>query len=144
MPSGDDFDAFLSKANSDLELFTALDVDELSNACGEDATSTMSNVESFSDDLSKLANDFSKVYDHMSCETVGKLVQKTVYEVSCNSISKGLLWTFISGLCLAAFGTILISLRSATQRPQIYLVSANKAELADDDSYIVGDDDSRY
>lgn len=144
MPSGDEFHAYIGNAITNLEKFSSLDRSDLSNECTGNVTATMDKVQSFSVELNSLDSDYSRVYSHLSCESVAPLIQKNVYEISCNSMSKGFLWIFVSGLCLAVFGTIMVSLRSATQRPQIYLVSANKDELGDDDSYIVDSDDSRY
>ena len=102
MPSSDDFNTFITEAQSNLAVFTSLDVGDLEDACpGDDVTATIAEVESFSVELDSLIADFNGVYDHMSCESIAPLVQKTVYEVSCNSMSEGFLWTFASGLCLA-------------------------------------------
>jgi hypothetical protein len=118
-----------------------LDVNELDAACSGNATTVMAKLQTLSTDLDGLVTDFSNVYDHISCDTIAPLAQKATYEVGCNSISKGLLFTFVSGLCLAVFGTIILSLRSATQRPEIYLLSNIDASQDDDNSYI---DDSYY
>ena len=145
MPSSDEFDTFLSDGKRNLAVFMALDVDELGVACpGDDAAAIMGQAKAFSTELDELVSDYDKVYDSMSCESIAPLVQKAVYETACGSIPRGLVWTFASGLCLAFFGTILVSLRSATLRPQIYLVQANNMQSNDDDSYIVDSDDSRY
>jgi hypothetical protein len=148
MPSADAYNTALTNAQSSAAVFTALDVDALDAACTGNATATMTKADDLSAELSALVIDYNKVYGHMSCDSIAPLAQKAVYENSCNSMSKGILWTFASALSFAVFGTILLSLRSATQRPQIYLVPANTAnksdDVEDDESYIVDSDDSRY
>jgi hypothetical protein len=146
MPSGDSYNDLVSEAQDNLDVFSALPEDELQAACGGDpATSTtMAEVESFSTEMGDLVTTFNGVYDHMSCATIAPLVQKSLYEVGCSNSVNSLVWTWVSGLMVAVFGTILISLRSATQRPQIYLVSASNVDAQDDDSYIVGSDEEEY
>lgn len=141
LPEADEFNAAVTNATSIIDTFTSLDVNELDAACSGNATDVVAQVEALSSDLENLVTDFNKVYDHISCDRIAPLVQKAVYELGCNSISKGILMTFISGLCLACFGTIILSLRSATQRPEIYLLSNIDESQDEDNSYI---DDSYY
>jgi len=58
-------------------------------------------------------------------------------------MSKAFMWTFASGLTLSIFGSIILSLRSATQRPQIYMVQGvqTQSKSNDDASYIVDSED---
>lgn len=141
LPKSYEFNVALSSSRSLMDTFISLDVTELDAACSGDATSVMAKVQTLSTELDGLITDYSDAYDNISCETIAPLMQKAVYEVGCNSVSSSLLWTFASGLCLAIFGTIVLSLRSATQRPEIYLLNTIEASEDGDNSYI---EDSYY
>ena len=115
------------------------DASQLELVCGEDATNdliTKSNamvtlLDTFKSQLEDLQGS-------ISCETMAPLMQEAAYENGCNSLSKGLLWSFISGLCVATFGTIMFSLRSATLRPQIFIIAGNPASRDHDDESSFG------
>jgi|AntRauTorckE5430_2_1112549.scaffolds.fasta_scaffold00276_13 hypothetical protein len=142
MPGADTYDEDLTAAKNIAGVFTSFNVDELETACnGGGASAVMANALALSAELNILITDYEKVYDNMSCEAVAPLIQKAVYEESCQSMSTALLRVFASGLCLSVFGTIILSLRSAIGRPQIYLVQANGEERDDDASYLVESDD---
>eukprot|EP00554_Chaetoceros_debilis_P000208 CAMPEP_0194081380 /NCGR_PEP_ID=MMETSP0149-20130528/7175_1 /TAXON_ID=122233 /ORGANISM="Chaetoceros debilis, Strain MM31A-1" /LENGTH=525 /DNA_ID=CAMNT_0038763289 /DNA_START=130 /DNA_END=1707 /DNA_ORIENTATION=+ len=139
IPAADGYDASLTTAKDLDAIFAGFDVNELDGACFGDANVMMATLTKTSAQLSDLATEFGAVYNNISCEHLAPIVQNAVYTNSCHSLSSGFLWTFASALTVAAFGTILLTLRSATSRPQIYLVPAGQS---DDNSYIIGDEDS--
>lgn len=143
MSQADVYNDALTEAQSIAGVFTSFNLAELDAACDGDASTVMTNAQALSTELNSLIADYGKVYDHMSCESVAPLMQKSVYETSCQSMSKAFLWTFASGLTLSIFGSIILSLRSATQRPQIYMVQAVQTHSIenDDASYIVESED---
>jgi len=141
MPAADDYNTVLTTVNNLITDFTSLNVAEVDAACGVSTQTVFDEATSFKSVLASHASDFEIVYEGLSCESVAPLVQKAVYETSCQSMSKAFLWTWVSGLCLSVFGSIIITLRSATSRPQIYLVSSNGDGGNDDNSYIVDSDD---
>lgn len=145
MASAAEYNATLLEAKTFIDAYTNLDVATMDAQCTgtPDADSIMTEVKLVSAGLDDLITQYTSVHNSMSCERIAPLVQKSVYEISCNSMSSAFLWVFVSGLLLAVFGSFMISLRSATRRPQIYLVPSN-GKSRDDDSYIVdSDDDSR-
>ncbi len=119
--------------------FKALTPDDdaaaLQSACGAGSTVDLIAQSSITiPQFDKLHSQLEAVYNATSCETMAPLMQQALYENSCSSLSKGLLWTFVSALGVATFGTIMLSLRSATLRPQIYIVAANPASRSDLDN----------
>ena len=145
MPQADTYNDALTAAQSIAGVFTSFNVAELDAACVGDASTVIASAQALSTKLDSLIADYDKVYDNMSCEAVAPLMQKSVYETSCQSMSKAFMWMFASGLSLSIFGSIILSLRSATQRPQIYMVQGvqtqSKSNDNDDASYIVDSED---
>lgn len=118
------------------ELFPDGDSAVLEAACGGNTADVVTKTNDVRDKLNILQADLGSLGDLMSCGTMAPIMQKALYETSCNSLSRGLLWSFISGLCVATFGTLMLTLRSATQRPQIYIVAPNPASRSDlDDDF---------
>lgn len=105
----------------------------LQSICGTAATD---DVLGHSKQTIQLLDTFQKelevLHNSVSCDTMAPIMQKALYENSCHSLSVGLFWSFLSCLCVATFGTVMLSLRSATLRPQIYIVAANPASRSDD------------
>ncbi len=141
LPTADTYNSLLTSAVTMSEKFTGLDADELDAACAGDAPTILSEAADVTEQLNTLSADYAAIYDSISCETMATTVQKAVYENSCHTLTKGLIWVFSSALAVAAFGSILLSLRSATSRPQIYLVPAGQD---DNNSYIIDDDGDSY
>ncbi len=141
LPTADTYDSLLTSAVTMSDKFTGLNVDDLDAACAGDAPTILSEAADVTEQLTTLSGDYSAIYDSISCETMATMVQKAVYENSCHSLTKGLIWTFSSTIAVAGFGSILLTLRSATTRPQIYLVPAGQD---DNNSYIIDDDADSY
>lgn len=116
-------DAAKIAADNFLALTPNGDATKLQQACGNVITNHIlsdSNVVIAKLEIYK--TEIETLHTSLSCETMAPLLQKAVYENGCNTMSKGMLWTFVSGLCVAVFGTLMLSLRSATLRPQIYII----------------------
>lgn len=143
LPTADTYDVALTNAMAKSEKFTGFDEDDLDAACGGggDASAVLAQARDVTTQLTSLTEDYNTIYDGISCENMATMVQKAVYENSCHSLSKALVWVFASALSVAGFGTILLSLRSATSRPQIYLVPAGQD---DNNSYIIDSEDGSY
>jgi hypothetical protein len=97
----------------------------LAAACGVDntaITTIMIKSTTASNSLTDLQLSFDGLNDSLKCGTLAPPLQKTIYETGCNSLSFGLLLSFIGTLVISVFGTIMITLRSATLRPQIYTI----------------------
>eukprot|EP00551_Chaetoceros_affinis_P001581 CAMPEP_0203636010 /NCGR_PEP_ID=MMETSP0088-20131115/2648_1 /ASSEMBLY_ACC=CAM_ASM_001087 /TAXON_ID=426623 /ORGANISM="Chaetoceros affinis, Strain CCMP159" /LENGTH=378 /DNA_ID=CAMNT_0050490035 /DNA_START=427 /DNA_END=1563 /DNA_ORIENTATION=- len=114
------------------------DVSSLDVACVGDASAVMTKSDALMVELETFKNYFESLQKSLSCETMATIMQQALYEKQCQSLSRGLLWLFISGLVVSSFGTIMLSLRSATQRPQIYIVAPNPASRSSDDASSYG------
>ena len=73
-------------------------------------------------ELDALYHDTEDIFVATNCGTVAYLAQDTLYAKGCNSLPNSFMWSFIGLLSTATFCSILLSLRSATTRPQIYIV----------------------
>jgi len=115
------------------------DITALQAVCGGSTSNVVTKSNTVIEKLTVMATAFESIQSGMSCGTMAPLLQNALYENGCNSLSKALLWTFISGLFVSVFGTIMLTLRSATKRPQIYIVTPNPALRVDsDDSFGYG------
>lgn len=132
-----DFETTLSDALSAGTSFQELapngDTSSLDVVCAGDAAGVMTKSNAVMDDLSSLKTNFESYQTSRSCGTMAPIMQQALYEKQCQSLSRGMLWTFIPALIVSSFGTIMISLRSATQRPQIYIVAPNPLSRSSDD-----------
>jgi len=130
------FSGVIGEADITIASFKALapngDTTDLNAACGGGGDAIMTQTATVSDELSSFEAYFDTLYGSVSCETMAPIMQQAVYETSCNNLSVSILWTFVPGLIAAVFGTIMMSLRSATQRPQIYIVAPNPASRDSD------------
>lgn len=125
------------------EDFTALDSDGLESACvGDDVAALLDKATVNGEDLKGLVDTFDVLKSPLTCEKVTPLIQKSAYEIGCGTFSTSVLWCFSSLLALSVFGTIIFTLRSATRRPQIYIVPSNNLDIDPIKSY--DSDDRSY
>lgn len=121
------------------DLYPDGDITELTAACGATTSTIVTNADTAIEKFNELKAGFESIQGSISCETMAPIMQGAVYENSCNNLSQALLWSFVSGLCVSFFGTIMLTLRSATLRPQIFIVTPNpaasRADLEDDSSF---------
>lgn len=92
--------------------------------------------------LNTLQNELLDMKSDVSCEAIAPLVQKSVYELGCGSVFKSIMWAWVSLLGFATWCTLIVTLRTATHRPQIYIVPPNE-DIDPIDSYDNSYDGSR-
>jgi len=95
------------------------------DACGasdNDGNLVKSKTTAVTLELDSLYHDTEDIFVATNCGTVAYLTQDTLYAKGCNSLPNSFMWSFIGLLSTAIFSTMLLSLRSATTRPQIYIV----------------------
>lgn len=127
-------------AASDFQAMTPNnDITDLAAVCGAGTSDIVTESEAAIEKLNALQNDFNSIQDSLKCETMAPIMQGVVYETHCQHLSQDLMWAFIAGLTLSFFGTIMLTLRSSTLRPQIYIVTPNpgasRSEMGDDESF---------
>lgn len=129
------YEAKIELVKSAIANFIALNVNDLDAACPGDAQAVMLKVQSANVGINSLYDDFSSVFP--SCDKVASVIQPAIYENGCNLFVGNLVRMFSAALPLAVFGTIIITLRTAVQRPLIYLVNdgrGRKHQPYDDES----------
>ncbi len=136
------FETAIDDAYSSGSLFQDLapngDVSSLDVACVGDASAVMTKADTLMEELETFKNNFESFQTSKSCGTMAPIMQQALYEKQCQSLNRGMFWSFVSGLVVSCFGMVMFSLRSATQRPQIYIVAPNPASRSS------GDGDSSF
>jgi len=84
--------------------------------------------------MTDLQTQVLSITSDISCEEIAPLLQKSVYQSGCQSLVTDFMLTWLSLLGLATCCTLILTLRSATHRPQIYIVPPND-EIEPIDSY---------
>lgn len=95
------------------------------DACGasdNDGNLVKSKTTAVTLELDSLYHHTEDIFVATNCGTVAYLAQDTLYAKGCNSLPNSFMWSFIGLLSTAILSTLLLSLRSATTRPQIYIV----------------------
>jgi len=98
------------------------DISELIAVCGNKSTKVMDLATTAIGHVDNLVSEFESLKSNLSCKSVAPLVQKTVYETTCQNLITNIAWNFSSFLVLAVFMTLLVTMRTAIQRPNIYIV----------------------
>ena len=113
--------------NSALLLEESLEQDfqAMIDACGasnNEGTLVKSKTIAVTLELDAIYHGTEDIFVATNCGTVAYLAQDSLYANGCNSLPNSFMWSFIGLLSTATFCTVLLSLRSATTRPQIYIV----------------------
>lgn len=127
-------------ASSDFQAMTPNDdITDLEGVCGAGTSDIVTESNTAIEKLNELQNNFNSVQESMTCETMAPILQGLVYETHCSELTHDLIWAFISGLTVSFFGTVMLTLRSSTLRPQIYIMTPNPgashSEMGEDDSF---------
>ena len=99
--------------------------DELISACGANANKgnlVRSKTIAVTLELDSLYNIAEDIFIATNCGNVAYLVQDSFYAKGCNALPNSFMWSYIGLFSTAVLGSVLLSLRSATTRPQIYIV----------------------
>jgi len=120
------YDKKLAEAERKGSNFVALsndgDITELIAVCGSKSTNVIELTTSVLDSISELLSDFHFLKSNMSCKSIAPLMQETIYDSTCQSLITSVVWNFASFFTLAIFTTLILTLRSAIKRPQMYIM----------------------
>jgi len=98
-----------------------------SNSDSSGSEFVMALATNVTDRIIALQSLFLALRSNLSCKRIAPLVQKSVYESGCDSLMTSLMWCWVCLLGLATWCTLIVTLRTATHRPQIYIVPANES-----------------
>jgi len=120
------YDKKLAEAEGKGSNFVALSNDgnmtDLIAVCGSESTTVIELTTSVLDSISQSLSDIHFLKSTMSCKSLAPLMQETVYEYTCQSLITSAVWNFASFFTLAIFTTLILTLRSAIKRPQMYIM----------------------
>jgi len=133
------FESFTSMLNESLSISIANnlteggDFDLINDVCGYNVSQEISATLGTTSEVMKNLNySLNEIQSKMSCHAVASPLREYVYETTCISTMKYLIWCFSSLLAISVFGIIMISLRSVTQRIVINPVDMNIPEKVDE------------
>lgn len=98
-----------------------------SNVSSNTSALVMSLATNATDRISTLQSAFSSVRNDLSCKQIAPLIQRSVYESGCVSLIRSFTWAWICLLGLSTWCTLIVMLRTATHRPQIFIVPTDES-----------------